>query len=406
MSFKLRCRECGATYEPRPIFVCEQCFGPLEVVYDFKVTALHIDDLKNRRKNMWRYKEVLPVKEVPEQFTDIGFTPLYKSSRLSKFIGLKELYIKNDTLNPTGSFKDRPASVAITKSLEFGFKAIGTSSTGNLAAAVAALSSRVGLSSFVLIPSNTELSKVVQAIAYGSNVLLVNGNYDELNFLTLQLAESGLYGLANVNLRPYYAEGSKTLAYEIAEQLDWSLPDKIIIPMASGALLYMIWKGLNELKALNLVENKNVALIGVQPQSCSPIVTAYKNGWNNTVVSDCKTIAKSLAIGNPADGRYAIKVIKESNGLAIDVSDEEIVNAMKLLAKYEGIFAEPAGAITIAALIRLINNGIIKSDERVVCLVTGSGFKALEIFEEEAKKLKASPIEANLQIIENQIVRR
>jgi threonine synthase len=257
----------------------------------------------------------------------------------------------------------------------------------------------------VLVPSNTELSKVAQAIAYGSNVLLVNGNYDELNFLTLQLAESGLYGLANVNLRPYYAEGSKTLAYEIVEQLDWSLPDKIIIPMASGALLYMIWKGLNELKELDLVENKDVALIGVQPQGCSPIVSAYKNGQNNPIISDCKTVAKSLAIGNPADGRYAIKVIRDSKGLAVDVTDEEIVNAMKLLAKYEGIFAEPAGAITIAALIKLVNNGIIKSDEQVICLVTGSGFKALEIFEEDVRRLRANPIEANLQVIESQIIR-
>jgi threonine synthase len=405
MNFKLQCRECKAIYEPEPKFVCERCLGPLEVVYDFKEVKFSVDVLKGRKKNMWRYSEVIPVRSVPEQFMDIGFTPLYKSSRLGKLIGLKEFYIKNDTLNPTGSFKDRPASVAIIKSLEFGFKAVGTSSTGNLAAAVAALSSRVGLSSFVLVPSNTELSKVAQAIAYGSNVLLVNGNYDELNFLTLQLAESGLYGLANVNLRPYYAEGSKTLAYEIVEQLDWSLPDKIIIPMASGALLYMIWKGLNELKELDLVENKDVALIGVQPQWCSPIVSAYKNGQNNPIISDCKTVAKSLAIGNPADGRYAIKVIRDSKGLAVDVTDEEIVNAMKLLAKYEGIFAEPAGAITIAALIKLVNNGIIKSDEQVICLVTGSGFKALEIFEEDVRRLRANPIEANLQVIESQIIR-
>jgi len=405
MNFRLQCRECKAIYEPEPKFVCERCLGPLEVVYDFKEVKFSVDVLKGRKKNMWRYSEVIPVRSVPEQFMDIGFTPLYKSSRLGKLIGLKEFYIKNDTLNPTGSFKDRPASVAIIKSLEFGFKAVGTSSTGNLAAAVAALSSRVGLSSFVLVPSNTELSKVAQAIAYGSNVLLVNGNYDELNFLTLQLAESGLYGLANVNLRPYYAEGSKTLAYEIVEQLDWSLPDKIIIPMASGALLYMIWKGLNELKELDLVENKDVALIGVQPQGCSPIVSAYKNGQNNPIISDCKTVAKSLAIGNPADGRYAIKVIRDSKGLAVDVTDEEIVNAMKLLAKYEGIFAEPAGAITIAALIKLVNNGIIKSDEQVICLVTGSGFKALEIFEEDVRRLRANPIEANLQVIESQIIR-
>ncbi|MGB9728342.1 MAG: threonine synthase [Thermoprotei archaeon] len=401
MSFKLRCRECGTIYEPEARFVCEKCLGPLEVVYDFKEIKFSINDLKNRRKNMWRYKEFLPVKTIPEQFTDIGFTPLYKPSRLNQLIGLKEFYIKNDTLNPTGSFKDRPASVAIIKSLEFNFKAIGTSSTGNLAAAVAALSSRVGLPSFVLVPSDTELSKIVQAIAYGANVLLVDGNYDELNFLTLQLAENGLYGLANVNLRPYYAEGSKILAYEIAEQLNWSLPDKIIIPMASGALLYMIWKGLNELISLDLVDNKKVSLIGVQPQNCSPIVSAYKTG--QVSISNCKTIAKSLAIGNPADGRYAIKAIKESRGLAIDVTDEEIVNAMKILAKYEGLFAEPAGAITTAALIKLVNNNVIKSDEQIVCLMTGSGFKSLEIFEQEAIKLKANPIKANLQVIESKI---
>lgn len=401
MNFKLRCRECGTIYEPEARFVCEKCLGPLEVIYDFKEANFSIDELKSRKKNMWRYKEFLPIETVPEQFIDIGFTPLYKSLRLSQLIGIKEFYIKNDTLNPTGSFKDRPASIAVIKSLEFHFKAIGTSSTGNLAAAVAALASRVGLPSFVLVPSDTELSKVVQAIAYGANVLLVNGNYDELNFLTLQLAEHGLYGLANVNLRPYYAEGSKTLAYEIAEQLNWSLPDKIIIPMASGALLYMIWKGLNELKTLNLVDNKKVSLIGVQPQGCSPIVSAYRNGQVST--TNCKTIAKSLAIGNPADSRYAIKAIKESGGLAVDVTDEEIVNAMKILAKYEGLFAEPAGAITTAALIKLVNNGIIEPDEQIVCLMTGSGFKAVEIFQQEAIKLKANPIEANLQIIENKI---
>ncbi|MEM3832010.1 MAG: threonine synthase [Thermoprotei archaeon] len=403
MSFKLQCRECGTTYEPEVRFVCEKCLGPLEVVYNFKDIKFSIDDLKNREKNMWRYREFLPVRAIPEQFIDIGFTPLYKSSRLNQLIGLKEFYIKNDTLNPTGSFKDRPASIAVIKSLEFNFKAIGTSSTGNLAAAVAALSSRVGLPSFVLVPSDTELSKIIQAITYGANVLLVNGNYDELNFLTLQLAENGLYGLANINLRPYYTEGSKTLVYEIAEQLNWSLPDKIIVPMASGALLYMIWKGINELKSLNLIDNKKVSLIGVQPQGCSPIVSAYKTGQIS--ISDCKTIAKSLAIGIPADGRYAIRAIKESEGLAVDVTNEEIVNAMKILAKYEGLFAEPAGAITTAALIKLINNGIIEYDEQVVCLMTGSGFKSLEIFEQEAMKLKANPIEANLQVIESRIAK-
>jgi threonine synthase len=377
----LKCRECGEEYLPIQIYICEECFGPLEVIYDYDVIKLTKESFQKRIKTLWRYFELLPIID-KAKVVDLGdgFTPLHKCERLGREIGVRKLYVKNDTVNPTGSFKDRPAGVAVSKALEFNTKVVGCPSTGNLADAVAAHAAKAGLPCYLLVPSDIEKEKILHALIHGANVLLVEGSYDDANRLAIQVAEEFGWSFVNINLRPYYMEGSKSLAFEICEQLNWRAPENIIVPTASGGLLYATWKALRELKELKLIEELPTRIICAQPEGCSPIVDAFKEGKSTiTPVEQPKTIAKSLAIGNPADGIYALRIIRESRGVAEIATDPEIKEAIKLLASKEGIFAEPAGAITIAVLKKLVESGQISSDEEVVCLVTGSGFKSLEI---------------------------
>jgi threonine synthase len=350
------------------------------VIYDYASIKLGRDSFVGRPRSVWRYRELLPIEDATK-IVDLGagYTPLRKCERLADVIGLRTLYVKDDTVNPTYSFKDRPAAVAVSKTLEFGAKAVGCASTGNLAAATAAHAARAGLPGYVFVPTGIELEKVVQAAAYGATVIAVKGTYDDANRLAAQAAEFYDWAFVNVNIRPYYVEGSKTLAFETCEQLDWHPPEHVIVPMGSGALLCATFKGFDELGEVGLVEDPGVRVTGAQPQGGSPIVTAFKSGGENVEpIEDPSTIAKSLAIGDPGDGVYSIRRIRESGGLAESASDAEVLDAIGLLARTEGIFAEPAGGVTIAVLRKLVESGEISRDEEVICFVTGNGLKATE----------------------------
>jgi threonine synthase len=376
----LRCRECGQEYPPTVAYVCKECFGPLDVIYDYDSLKLKRETFLNRPKNLWRYFELLPIHN-PSNIVDLcaGFTPLHRSNRLAKLLGLKNLFFKNDAVNPTFSFKDRPASVGISKCIEFGIKTVGCASTGNLAAAVAAHAAKAGLPSYVFIPADTEPNKVIQAQLYGANLVAVDGTYDEINRLCTQIAEIYNWGFVNINIRPYYVEGSKTLAFEVCEQLDWEPPDHVIVPTASGAMLCAISKGFEEFKRIGLIEEKEIKISAAQPEGCSPIVSAFRAGSSEIIpVEHPQTVAKSLAIGDPGDGFYALKKIRESRGVAESATDEEIIDGIKLLAETEGIFTEPAGGVAVAVLKKLVDQGKIDADEKVVCYITGNGFKTLE----------------------------
>jgi len=388
----LKCRNCGAEYEPAPLYVCRRCLGPLEVKYSYDELKLDKKDFVNRVKSIWRYKELLPIKEPLKFFyMDTGFTPLRRSIRLAEGLGLKKLYIKDDTVNPTGSFKDRPASIAVCKSIEFEFKAVGCASTGNLAAATASYAAKTGIPCYVFIPSDLEVGKILQIASYNPTVIAVKGTYDVVNRLTTQISELYNIAVVNVNLRPYYVEGSKTPAFEVCEQLEWTTPDYFIIPVGSGALLCAINRGLKELEVLDLIRN-NVKLIGVQPEGCSPIVSAFKRGMDNVIpIEKPNTIVKSLAIGDPADGEYVLKALRESGGFAESVNDKEALDGMRLLAKTEGILTEPAGGVVIASLKKLVEEGSILPSETVVCYITGSGLKTLEVLDREIKPIVVEP---------------
>jgi threonine synthase len=390
----LRCRECGEVYPVGPIHVCELCFGPLEVVYDYEKIkkVLSKEAISSRKKSMWRYKELLPIDGEPSVGIDAGFTPLIKANRLAKVLGVKELYIKNDTVNhPTFSFKDRVVSVAISKAREFGFNTVACASTGNLANSVAANAAACGMKSYIFIPYNLEQAKVLNTQIYGANVIGIKGNYDEVNRLSSEIA--GKYGWAfvNINIRPYYAEGSKTLGLEVAEQLGWRIPKNIVIPMASGSLLTKVYKGFKELYELGLVPELDVKLYGAQATGCSPISTAVKAHQELFKPVIPKTIAKSLAIGNPADGFYAIEAINKTGGWAEDVSDEQVIEGIKLLAETEGIFAETAGGVTVGVAKKLIQEGKIPRDESIVLLITGNGLKTQEVLLNDVEPLKVIP---------------
>ncbi|MEM2843751.1 MAG: threonine synthase [Candidatus Bathyarchaeia archaeon] len=397
----LKCRDCGKTYPPTKIFLCENCFGPVDVIYDYEAIDLSKNDLKKREKTLWRYKELLPlINESCIIDLGAGFTPLHKSNRLAKLLKLKELYIKDDSVNPTYSFKDRPSSVAVSKALEFNYKAVGCASTGNLAAATAAHAAKAGLPCYVFIPSNTELNKIIQAASYGANIIAVKGTYDNANIIAFQAADIYDLAIVNVNVRPYYVEGSKTLAFEVCEQLKWETPDHIIVPMASGALLNAICKGFEELQKTGFIEKSKIKVSGAQAEGCAPIVNAFKSKTEDVKpIEKPNTIAKSLAIGDPGDGVYAVKRIKSSGGAAESVSDQEIIEAIKLLAKTEGIFTEPAGAVTIAVLKKLVENNFIDSDEKIVCYVTGNGLKTTEILVNSLKK--PIEVEPTIESLEN-----
>ncbi len=377
----LKCRECGREYKVDPIYVCEFCFGPLEVVYDYEAIAevLTVDLIQSRPHNLWRYRELLPIDGDPTVGLDSGYTPLVRADRLARYLGMKELYIKDDTVtHPTLSFKDRVVSVALSKAREFGFDTVACASTGNLAHAVSAHGAAAGFRRFIFIPATLEKSKIVASLAYGPNLIAVDGNYDDVNRLCSEVANKHNWAFVNINIRPFYAEGSKTQGYEIIEQLGWKAPDAVVVPCASGSLLTKIWKSFKEMKQLGMIDQLNTKVFSAQATGCSPIVRAIKDGTDVIKPVKPDTIAKSLAIGNPADGYYATRVISDTGGYGADVSDREIIDAIKLLAATEGIFAETAGGVTLASAIKLIEEGRIEKDASTVLCITGNGLKTKE----------------------------
>ena len=377
----LKCRECGREYPLAATHVCEFDFGPLEVVYDYALIkkSLTRATIESRPNTMWRYRELLPVAEDPTVGTQVGFTPLIKADRLAKALGIRELWIKNDAVNyPTLSFKDRVVSVALSRAKELGFTTVACASTGNLANSVAANAAAAGLKAYVFIPSDLEQGKIVNSLIYGAQVISIKGHYDEVNRLCAEIA--GKYGWAfvNVNMRPYYAEGSKSMGFEIIEQLGWRLPQHTVVPMASGSLLTKIHKSYQEMSKLGLVTETPWHMHGAQATGCNPISQAQKAGLDFFKPVKPNTIAKSLAIGTPADGFYSLKVMKESHGHAEDVTDDEIRDAIKLLAECEGIFAETAGGVTVGVAKKLIASGKIPAKDSAVLCITGNGLKTLD----------------------------
>lgn len=381
MSFAeaLRCRECGREYELTASHVCEFCFGPLEVVYDYEAMSKSIshESIAAGPYSIWRYRDLLPCEGEPVDL-NAGFTPLIKAENLGKRLGLNNLWLKNDCANPTWSFKDRVVAVASTKAREMGFKTLACASTGNLANAVAAHAARAGLEAFVFVPSDLEAGKLLGSKIYGANLVAVEGSYDDVNRLCAELGGKYPWAFVNINVRPYYSEGSKTMAYEIAEQLGWRAPDHCIVPLASGSLYGKIHKGLEELTKLGLIEEHATRMSGCQAAGCSPIVTAWENDTLNFRPVRPNTIAKSLAIGNPADGYYTLKIMGETNGAGAAVSDDEVVEGIRMLAETEGIFAETAGGVTTAGLKRLVEAEHVGRDELVVACITGAGLKTQE----------------------------
>ncbi len=378
----LKCRECGKLYEKKAIHVCEFDFGPLEAAYDYDAIRASISRaaIESRPQTMWRYRELLPIDGEPTVGRQVGFTPLVKADRLAKALGIKALYIKNDTVNyPTLSFKDRVVSVALSRAVELGFKVVACASTGNLANSVAANAAAAGLKSYVLIPADLEQGKVLGSLVYGTNVIGIHGPYDQVNRLCSEIAGKYGWGFVNVNLRPYYAEGSKTMGFEIMEQLGWRIPRHTVAPMASGSLLTKIHKAYGEFVKCGIVEESKFSVYGAQATGCAPISHAMKRGTDMVKpVPKPETIAKSLAIGTPADGYYAIHVMRQTGGNAEDVTDEEIVEGIKMLAENEGIFAETAGGVTVACARKLIETGKIPRDEEAVLCITGHGLKTQE----------------------------
>ena len=381
VAYELRCRECGKTYPNAPLSICEACFSPLEVQCDLDAArgSFTREAIAKGPSSMWRYQALLPVPDDYVAPTPAGWTPLLKAPRLAQRIGAKNLYLKNDAVClPTLSFKDRVVSVALANAQIFGFDTVGCSSTGNLANAVAAQAARLGLKTYILVPADLEPAKILNTQVYGAKLIRIDGNYDHVNRLCSQIADRFNWGFVNVNLRPYYAEGSKTVGFEIAEQLGWRLPDNVVVPMAGGSLITKIRKAFNELIALGLVEEKEVRFFGAQATGCSPISTAVKAGTEDIEPQRPSTIARSLAIGNPADGSYAARCIRESDGWAEDVSDVEIVSAIQELAETEGIFTETAGGVTTAVTARLYAHGRIRPDDLTVSCITGNGLKTTD----------------------------
>jgi len=398
----LKCRECGREYEINPVYVCEFCFGPLEVVYDYGGIRKVITRAKieSRPRNLWRYRELLPVEGEPMSALDTGFTPLIRADNLARAIGVRELYIKDDTVaHPTLSFKDRVVAVALARAKEFGFETVACASTGNLAHSVSAHGAKAGFKRFIFIPASLEKSKIIASLVYEPNLIAVNGNYDDVNRLCSEIANKYNWAFVNINIRPFYAEGSKTQGFEIVEQLGWRVPDVVVVPCASGSLMTKIWKSFKEMEEVGLIDGVHTRVYAAQATGCSPIVAAIKQGIDVIKPVKPNTIAKSLAIGNPADGYYATKVVSESGGYGEDVSDEEIVEAIKLLAKTEGIFAETAGGVTLGSAIKLIKNGHINKDDRVVLCITGNGLKTQEAL--AGHTIEPYYIEPNLESFEN-----
>lgn len=382
MRYQLRCRECHKTWGNAPKSICEDCFSPLEVFYDYDSLA----QLFTREKiaqgppNIWRYSALLPLPENHQPSLPVGFTPLLKAPTLARALGAKNVYLKNDAVClPTLSFKDRVVAVALANARSFGFDTVSCSSTGNLANATAAQAVRNGLKCWIFVPADLEPAKILGTQVFGAKLVRIAGSYDQVNRLCSQIADEHHWGFVNVNLRPYYAEGSKTFGYEIAEQLGWRLPDNVVCPMAGGSLITKIKKAFDELIQLKLVEPKPVKFFGAQATGCSPISTAVKLGNSDIEPQKPSTIARSLAIGNPADGHYAIQTINQSAGWSEDVSDPEIVNSIQLLAESEGIFTETAGGVTVGCARKLYKSDRILPDETTVLAITGNGLKTTDV---------------------------
>jgi threonine synthase len=377
----LKCKECGSSAELGANYVCELCFGPLEVTYDY--SDLDAEAAKRRiqagSQGIWRYADFLPFEGRPKDPLEPGMTPLVRADRLAERLGLDaELWIKNDAANPTHSFKDRVVAVAVAKARELGFETVACASTGNLANAVAAHAAAAGLDSYVFVPANLEEQKLLATGVYGTNLVGIRGNYDDVNRLCTQLAETRPWAFVNVNLRPYYAEGSKTIAFETVEQLGWELPDRVVCPIASGSLFTKVGRGFQEWLDLGLVAGEQPAFNGAQAEGCSPVATAFAEGWDVCKPQRPDTIAKSLAIGDPADGPYAIEQARRTGGAIDSVTDAEIRSAIRLLAETTGIFTETAGGVTIGVLQKLAERGEIGAGERVVAYITGEGLKTLD----------------------------
>jgi threonine synthase len=397
----LKCRECGAEYTPAFKYICEECFGPLDVIYDIPPNLTKETFTSRHDKTYWRYFELLPIAD-KKNIVNIhaGFTPLQHAEDLGTHMGsLKNLFIKNDSVNPTFSFKDRPAGVAISRSREIDLKAVGCASTGNLASATAAHAAKAHLPCFIFAPSDIEKVKIAQALSYGAKFVAVEGTYDDANRVASIIGDSKGIGIVNINMRPYYVEGSKTLAFEVAEQLDWQVPDHLIIPVGSGAMLNAICKGFEELHEIGLIDDvSNLKVTAAQPHGCAPIVDAFKNKTGEIVpVETPDTIAKSLAIGDPGDGVYVLRRLKQYGGIAEEANDNEIVEGILTLSRTEGIFTEPAGGVSIAVLKKLVDDGFIERNEKVVCYVTGNGLKSTEAIMSALPKLDV--VKPDVQIV-------
>jgi len=392
----LQCKECGRGFPAKAIHVCDFCFGPLEVAYDYDSISrvLSKEAIEKGPPSLWRYWPLLPVETKDVLTLQEGFTPLRKAENLGRQLGLKALYVKNDSVNPTFSFKDRVVSVALTRARELGFDTVACASTGNLAGAVSAYGAVANMERFVFIPADLELGKIVGAGIYDPHIVAVEGTYDEVNRLCSEIADVYRWAFVNVNIRPYYAEGSKTLGFEVAEQLGWKAPDHCVVPAASGSLLTKIYKGLDELAKLKLIHGHSTRMHCAQPQGCAPIVSAVWEGSDIIKPVKPHTIAKSLAIGNPADGVYARQVVAKTRGWAETATDEEITLGIELLAKTEGIFTETAGGVTVAVLKKLVQSGRIGVDDVVVIFITGNGYKTIEAVSSKVRQPHKIP--ANL----------
>ena len=376
----LKCKECGTEYPLDARYVCDSCFGPLEVAYGAR--GQEPAELKRKIQagpaGIWRYADFLPFAGRPRDPLEPGLTPLVRADRLADRLGIGELWVKNDAANPTHSFKDRVVAVAVAKARELGFETVACASTGNLANAVAAHAAAAGLDSYVFVPSNLEEQKLLATAAYGTKLVGVRGNYDDVNRLCTQLCEDRPWAFVNVNLRPYYAEGSKTLAYETVEQLGWALPDRVVVPIASGSLFTKVGRGFTEWLDAGLVAGELPAFNGAQATGCSPVATAFAEGWDVCRPQKPDTIAKSLAIGDPADGPYALELARNTGGAIDSVTEDEIRAGIRLLAETTGIFTETAGGVTIATLVKLAERGAVDRSERVVAYITGDGLKTLD----------------------------
>ena len=396
----LKCRECEKEYEPSFRYVCEECFGPLDVKYIYP-DSIKRETFKSRtEKTYWRYFELLPIKNKNNIVSiNSGFTPLQKANNLGKDLKLTTLYVKNDSVNPTFSFKDRPAGVAVSRAKETNLKAVGCASTGNLASATAAHAAVANMPCYIFAPADLEYAKIAQALAYGGKFVAVDGTYDDANRVASVIGDSKGIGIVNINMRPYYVEGSKTLAYEVAEQLNWKVPDYLIIPVGSGAMLNAICKGFEELNEIGLIEDvSNLKIIAAQPHGCSPVVDAFKSNSDEVFpVEKPDTIAKSLAIGDPGDGIYVLKRLKQYHGFAESATNQEIIAGILKLSKTEGIFTEPAGGVSVAVMQKLLDEGKIDRDSNIVCYITGNGLKSIEAITEILPK--PSIIKPDVQIV-------